>query len=262
MLRRCYTCVVSDGILNRDLDSYLESYNSLPFEFYQENFRRNAVLTILESADFSVATEIGCGRSSIFEYWSPSERAQTIEPIQQLLKEASLKILEPTKWSGFNLKAEDAQTRSELIKSDVTILSSILHEVENPARLLREAASLTKTGGLLVIVVTNKFSLHRIIGVELGLQKSLDQKTCTEIKMQQSHGAYSTNQLRIEVENSGLKLLKIETIFPKLFSHRQMQEFLEDSTIDLNFLNCMERLSNFLPGLGSEILAIAEAASD
>jgi hypothetical protein len=246
----------------RNLREYLDSYNSLPFEIHQESFRRKALLKFLNSEDCNVATEIGCGRASIFEFWTPTAKSQTIEPIGVLLDHAKEKLQNPGIWRGFNARAEDMALSNELEKSDITILSSILHEVEDPIELLSASIALTRPGGLLAVIVTNQNSLHRILGVQLGFQDSLNQKTSTEIEMQQSHGAYSISELADELQQIGLRVLTIKTFFPKLFSHRQMSDFLESSYISLDFLQSMEALSDSLPGLGSEILAIAQVPND
>lgn len=246
-----------DGSFERDLGSYLDSYNSLPFEIHQEFFRRNALLELLASIDFGVATEIGCGRSSIFEFWSPKLKSQTVEPIGLLLDEAKARIRRPEIWTGYCARAEEVSYENTLIESDITIMSSILHEVEDPSRLLNAAIKFTKPGGILVVIVTNKESLHRILGVHLGFQAGLNQKTLTEIRMQQAHGAYSISELTKELLEHGLEVINIKTFFPKLFSHVQMQEFLDESLITFEFLKSMEALSDSLPGLGSEILAVS-----
>jgi len=246
----------------RDLAAYLESYKSLPFEIYQESFRRIALLKFLISKEFGVATEIGCGRSSIFESWSPKIKSQTIEPIGLLLDEAKVRIQSPDMWTGYCARAEDVSNNHELTKSDITIMSSILHEVENPSQMLIAAIALTKPGGLLAVIVTNKDSLHRILGVRLGYQAELNQKTSTEIRMQQAHGAYSMTELTEELQNHGLNIIKSETFFPKLFSHKQMQDFLDNSLISFEFLKSMQALSDSLPGLGSEILAVSQVPID
>ncbi len=253
---------MTNGAFKRDLGTYLESYQALPFEIHQEHFRRNALLKLLTSKDFGIATEIGCGRSSIFESWSPEIKSQTVEPIGLLLDEAKVRIQRPEIWEGYCARAEEVSDKNALIKSDITILSSILHEVEDPSQLLNAAIGLTRPGGILAVIVTNKESLHRTLGVRLGFQAELNQKTLTEIRMQQAHGAYSIAELTEELKEHGLEVIKTETFFPKLFSHVQMQRFLDESLITLEFLKSMEALSDSLPGLGSEILAVSRVPID
>jgi hypothetical protein len=241
----------------RDLDLYLDSYNSLPFEDIQEVYRRKSLIKFLEEKSFDIATEIGCGRTSLFEFWHPAELAQTIEPISNLVENAKKSISPDINWIGINARAEDAMENHKIEQADVTILSSILHEVENPSELLNTAKLLTKKGGQIFIIVTNKNSLHRILGVHLGVLGSLDAKTSTEILMQQSHGAYSETELHKEVKDAGLRLLSMHSLFPKLFSHNQMSKLIKTQVISIDFLDTLESLSDYLPGLGSELLAIA-----
>jgi ubiquinone/menaquinone biosynthesis C-methylase UbiE len=250
------------GASERNLGEYLESYNSLPFEIYQETFRRNALIEFLNSEKFGVATEIGCGRASIFEFWTPLRKSQTVEPISAFLDQAKNRVKQPEIWIGLHARAEDVSPIKDLEKSDVTILSSILHEVEDSSKFLKACIEITKPGGVVVVIVTNKDSIHRILGVRLGYQESLNHKTSTEIQMQQSHGAYSMNELTDELNRNGLNVISISSFFPKLFSHQQMSDFLKNSIISLDFLESMDALSNSLPGLGSEIIAVARVPND
>jgi 2-polyprenyl-3-methyl-5-hydroxy-6-metoxy-1,4-benzoquinol methylase len=185
-----------------------------------------------------------------------------VEPIGLLLSEAKVRIQRPEIWEGYCARAEEVSYENTLAKSDITIMSSILHEVEDPSQLLNAAIGLTKPGGILAVIVTNKESIHRILGVHLGFQMELNQKTATEIHMQQAHGAYSITELTTELQDRGLEVIKVETFFPKMFSHMQMQRFLDESLITFEFLESMEALSDSLPGLGSEILAVSRVPID
>ena len=245
----------------RNLERYLDTYTELPFEVIQEHFRRRALIDFLDSSRFSSVTEIGCGRSSLFEHWRPVELAQTIEPIPSLLNLVREKLaLEPV-WVGFESRVEEATKIEELKLADLVVVSSILHEVENPKEFLLSIKEITKPGGLIVIIVTNKKSLHRILGVQLGLLTSLDEKTQTEIHMQQSHGAYSCEELKDEIEGADLDLIEIHSIFPKLFSHRQMSDLLEREILTHEFLEVMDNLSPELQEFGSELFAVARRKS-
>ncbi len=249
---------MSDNWIKRNLEQYLESYESLPFEVIQEHFRRKSLIEFLLLSNFSTATEIGCGRSSLFEHWLPSGRAQTLEPISALLDEAKTKMVGNSIWFGFESRVEDALKLDTLQLSDVTIVSSLLHEVEDPKKLLASVTAITNPGGLIVVIVTNKHSLHRILGVHLGLLTSLDEKTNTEIHMQQSRGAYSRNELVDEIVSANLEVIQVKTIFPKLFSHRQMSDLLEKKVISSEFLETMDALAPELQDFGSELFVVAK----
>jgi ubiquinone/menaquinone biosynthesis C-methylase UbiE len=242
----------------RDLKNYFSSYEGLPFEKHQEEFRRRALIKKLSEYNFQTASEIGCGRNSLFEFWQPAHLAQTIEPIPEFLNMAESSLeKKKVNWRAFLGRAEDFHNFSNLQLSDITILSSILHEVENPQEFLSSCMKITLPGGYLVVIVTNKHSIHRLLGVHYGFQESTNSKTQTEIEMQQSHGAYSMNELRDEMELAGLEVISMETIFPKLFPHSQMATLIASGVITEDFLKSMEDLAFWLPEIGSEILAVA-----
>jgi len=253
---------VSDIGSKRDLEKYLETYESLPFEVIQEHFRRKSLIEFLARSTFRIATEIGCGRSSLYEHWLPSERAQTFEPIPTLLNDTKEKMFGNSIWSGFESRVEDAFNLEGLHPSDVTIVSSLLHEVEDPQKLLSSIKEITSPGGMIIVIVTNKYSLHRILGVHLGLLSSLDEKTKTEFHLQQSHGAYSREELVDEIESADLEVIEVKTIFPKLFSHRQMSDLLERTVISFEFLETMSALAPELSEFGSELFVVARRKDD
>ena len=248
---------MSDNESKRNLEQYLKTYESLPFEVIQEHFRRKSLIEFLILSNFNTATEIGCGRTSLFEHWLPSRRAQTLEPIPALLEEAKTKLAGNSIWFGFEARVEEALDLETLQLSDVTIVSSLLHEVEEPKKLLASVKAITNPGGLIIIIVTNKHSLHRILGVHLGLLASLDEKTITEIHMQQSHGAYSRDELVDEIESADMEVILVKTIFPKLFSHHQMSDLLERKVISPEFLETMDALAPELREFGSELFVVA-----
>ena len=225
-------------------------------------YRRRSLIDFLLKDDYPIATEIGCGRSSLFEFWSPAQLAQTIEPLAPLLDNVTGKTLPGVEWHGFQCRAEEAAANPLIIKSDLTILSGILHEVENPQELLRSIRDITKPDGLIIVIVTNKLSLHRILGVHRGILQSLDSKTETEIKMQQRHGAYSREELSVELKDAKLELIQISSLFPKLFAHEQMNQLLESKQISMEFLDVMEGLSSELTEFGSELFAVARRPID
>jgi SAM-dependent methyltransferase len=247
---------------DRDLSAYLDSYKDLPFEAIQELYRRRYLIDFLDKGEYQIATEIGCGRASLFEFWSPKQLSQTIEPLAPLLDRVKGKTLPGVVWHGFNCRAEVAATNPLIAKADLTILSGILHEVENPQELLSSMRKITKPNGLMIVIVTNKLSLHRILGVHRGILQSLDSKTHTEIKMQQRHGAYSHEELSTELTRAKLELIEIRSIFPKLFAHEQMSRLLESKQISMEFLDVMQGLSSELNEFGSELFAIARRPID
>jgi SAM-dependent methyltransferase len=245
---------MSNSVPQRDLGNYLNAYKALPFEEVQESLRRSWVANWLESSSPSSIAEVGCGRESIFQTYFPAERSVIIEPIQEFLDLAMAKIVVSKAIQTHCTTLEEYSVRSEAEQFDVTLLSSILHEVDNPALFLKSAAQITRPGGSIIIVVTNKLSIHRILGVHMGLLRDLNEKTQTELQMQQSTGAFSAEELKDLAGSLGLSVKRHLSFAPKLFSHAQMQELIDRGVIDSSFPASMDRLSGHLPLFGSELL--------
>ncbi len=244
----------------RNLSDYYKDYLNLPFEPHQEKFRKNNILRFL---DFNVdvsAIEIGCGRESIFSLWSPKGNGQIVEPVKFFidLAMAGIDSQESHNIEAFEGNLNDFINSSNETLFDVTILSSILHEIEHTDLFLSQAKSITKPGGKIIIVVPNKLSVHRILGVQLGYQGSLDSKTETEIQMQQLTGALSFEELQNQIFRNGLILESMESFFVKLFPHKIMQQLMDRNILNEDLLDIFDQLSQYLPGLGSEIIAVAK----
>lgn len=246
--------------IERILSDYFNDYLDLPFEPFQEYFRKLHIVEVLSNTSHQSAVEIGCGRQSIFSVWQPSGNALIIEPIDSFLKfaVAELEKLGISKVNVFRGTLDDYVKSTNQLRYDVTLLSSILHEISNSDQFLSQAKEITKPGGTIIIVVPNKQSVHRILGVELGFQDSIDSQTETEKIMQQVSGAFSFTELENKILQAGLILEKMESFFIKMFPHKTMQLMLDNSTIREADLKIFDDLSDYLPGLGSEILAVAK----
>jgi SAM-dependent methyltransferase len=239
--------------VKRDLDKYHKDYNDLPFEPYQEIFRRRNLIRSLSGIDAELILEIGCGRESLFSEYEPPQRAIVVEPISELLRQAKSGVSNPkVEFFGGLLSDFASSEKREMV--DVAIASSILHEMKNPQLFLSDCMSVLRPGGLLIVIVTNINSIHRILGVAAGLQKNINSPTSTEKLMQQLKGAYSSETLSDELRIAGFKVESCNSIFPKILPHALMQKALDESLINFEFLEKMDSLMPLLSDFGSELL--------
>jgi ubiquinone/menaquinone biosynthesis C-methylase UbiE len=251
---------MEDQPKERILGNYFNDYLDLPFEPFQEYFRKLHIVQVLSKSSHLSAVEIGCGRQSIFSVWQPGGSALIIEPIDSFLKFAA-DALEKQQIHNVNFfkgTLDDYVKSNQESSYDVTFLSSILHEISDSDHFLSQAKKITKLGGKIIIVVPNKQSVHRILGVELGFQDSINSKTETEKMMQQVSGAFSFDELEKKILQAGLIVEKMESFFVKIFPHKTMQLLIDNLIISETDLRIFDRLSDYLPGLGSEILAVAK----
>jgi SAM-dependent methyltransferase len=237
----------------RDLIKYHSDYKELPFEPYQEIFRRRNLIRNLSGINAEVILEVGCGRKSLFSEYEPPRDAIVVEPISELLALAKNGVTNPNV-EFFNGLLSDFVSIQDIETVDVVIASSLLHEVGDPQAFLADCMQVLKPGGLFIAIVTNRNSIHRILGVAAGLQDNLNAPTTTEKLMQQLKGAYSSETLSLELESAGFKVESCHSIFPKILPHALMQRALEEEVINFDFLERMDALMPFLSDFGSELL--------
>jgi SAM-dependent methyltransferase len=237
----------------RDLSKYHTDYNALPFEPYQEVFRRRNLIRSLANVNAEVFLEIGCGRNSLFSEYDPPKSAIVVEPINDLLEIAKEGVRNP-KVSFFNGLLSEFVSQSKSESVDVAVASSLLHEMADPQSFLSDCMDVLKPGGLFIAIVTNRNSIHRILGVAAGLQSSIESTTSTEKLMQQLKGAYSSESLTKELELAGFRVETCHSIFPKILPHALMQQAMDEGIIGFDFLEKMDALMPLLSDFGSELL--------
>jgi 2-polyprenyl-3-methyl-5-hydroxy-6-metoxy-1,4-benzoquinol methylase len=156
------------------------------------------------------------------------------------------------------IRQEINDKRAEFIKSffeefktsekfDFILLGHVLEHVHNPITVLKVAKACLKRNGVMLIDVPNARSIHRQIGVLMGLIKS--EYTLNEADFSIGHQrVYDLKKLRKDVEKAGLKVYKEGGLFLKPFSNQQMQEFL-----NVKGIKAFNELGKRYPDLAAEI---------
>lgn len=132
------------------------------------------------------------------------------------------------------------------------ICASLLHEVDQPNKLLQAISYCCSESTMIHICVPNANSLHRILGYEMNIIEDLYAKTEKAKLFQQNH-VYDMKQLIDIVTENGLQVIEKGSFFVKPFSHEQMLKMLENEIIDEKALDALYRMGKYLPDFGSEI---------
>lgn len=135
---------------------------------------------------------------------------------------------------------------------DLIVCSSLLHEVEQPKKLINAITQICNDGTVVHINVPNANSMHRLLGVSMGLIHEVHDKTENNILMQQNV-VFDKHSLRQIVEDNGLHVIEEGGIFIKPFSHSQMQSIYEKGIIDERVLDGLYDLAKYMPEYASEI---------
>lgn len=234
----------------RNLESYTGDYLDLPFERIQELYRRRAIIEYINHNLQNKILEVGCGLNPIFTSLDETYHVTVVEPSKTLFDLALIKSKDYKNSTVINATVEEIDFIDEF---DLIIVSSILHEVIDKSKFMKKILSLSGKGTDIYINVPNAKSFHRLLAVSMGLIKDEDEISETQIKMQQISKPFTIESLKDFIERSGFVVTNYGTIFVKPFTHIQMQNLCDNLFINEQVLDGLNKLTRFLPDLGSEI---------
>lgn len=151
------------------------------------------------------------------------------------------------KIKGHVSMVENYQTQD---KYDTIILAHVLEHVQNPNLTLKHLSTLLKPQGRIIIIVPNANSLHRFVGVKMGMIKKTTELNDADRSVNHRR-VYTTKSLEKDIQNSGLSLTKIGGIFLKPLSNKQIEDQWNDNLIEGYY-----QLGKDFPEISSELFAV------
>ncbi len=202
----------------KQLDEIARGYDpSNPSEQFDYWLKRLQVETVADRIHGGSAIELGCATGELTALLAPLFRRYTVvegsaHNIGAAQQRCPSVEFVHSLWEDFR-PTDGAVT-------DAILFNAVEH-VERPIELLRLVASWLEPGGLVHIVVPNGQSLHRLIGVEMGLQP--DPLSLTAGDLAQGHVRnYTLDGIRADVVSAGLRVVEWRGIFLKVLANRQM----------------------------------------
>lgn len=239
----------------RDLDDYQEKYVSEPGEAFQVKYRRKHVLSIMRNYSHRHILEIGCGLEPLFSFMSDYETMTIVEPAHQFFNNARQLAVDTDKTISCieGYFEECTNVLSELDYSfDYVVISSLLHELENPDALMEGLCSIAKDNTTIHVNVPNAYSLHRIIARGMGLINDVHELSQQQKNMQRQR-VYDMDSLCEYVTSMGFDVVDKGSFIPKFLTGTQMDQMLLNNIISEDFFEGLDGLSEYIPGYGSEI---------
>ncbi len=239
----------------RDINNYVKNYVKEPFEETMVQIRKRKVLSQINRYPHNTILEIGCGMSPLFLDIRDYSEMIVVEPGEGFAKNAEMlarnsdgnvSIIE-----GF-LEDQVDRIKELGFEFDFIVLSGVLHELDDPLRMLQSIYSLCGTNSIVHINVPNARSLHRLIAKEMGLIEDIHDKSEQMIK-QERRRTYDADLLKADVESAGFSIIDSGSYFLKPLTHLQMQNCLDEGIIDEKVLMGFERVMKYLPQYGAEI---------
>lgn len=245
---------------SRDHEAYLREFNTLPFERIMEKFRLRKIHEIaLEDflSDTKRVLEVGPGYTSLSsDLWIDSHWT-LLEPSQELFIYNLKKFQNSQNIQIHNCSIEDYLDTCEASSFDMVMLSSVLHELNDPINILTGISNILSENGKVLIVVPNNQSVHRQFGVVLGKLEDTNSQTETEKLMQQKTN-YSISSLQELILKVGFKVVYVSTSFVKPNTHKRMQEWLDQEILSNQDLDYLYDLSFAFHPFNAEIYMVIE----
>ena len=236
----------------RDLKDYQTSYEQLPFENTQIKFRKRKILETLNHYQPKSVLEIGCGLAPFFNDYLDYDVFTVVEPCEQFYEHAEAQAANKSNVKVVRGILEDNIENLQQQPYDVILLTSLLHELADPAALLASVAKLCSEKTIVHVNVPNAKSFHRLLALEMGLIDSIYEKSNTQKKMQQSH-TFDLEQLTQLVTSVKFDVVEQGSFFVKPFTHSQMAQLQQIGVASDLLLDGLYKLSHYFPEYGSEI---------
>lgn len=240
-----------------DLDNYtteyLKHYKDRSFELYLIAARRRQVLKSVERYPHDRILEVGCGVEPLFLHIDNFKMYTVVEPSAEFAERARQQAAERDSITVLQEHLEDAA--SKLLQGeafDFIILSSLLHEVPDPHGLLSAVHLLCGPSTTLHINVSNVYSFHRLLALEMGLVQTISQPSEMEIRFQR-HTRFDRQSFTKIVEEHDFRVLAFGTYLIKPFTNDQIDAMLKRGIIDGAVIEGLEGMTKYLPEMGCEM---------
>ncbi len=209
--------------MNEQLNEIARSYHQkgLPdmhIEKLCQEYEINWLLSTIGASSLNIL-DLGFGDGINFEPLAKYHNLTLVEGSDALAKNARLRSVE----LGLDVKVHCglfeefySETRFDLI-----VASHVLEHVDQPINLLTHLEQFLKPGGRLIGIVPNSESLHRRLGVAMGLHHKLDDLSERD-KLVGHQRVYNLTELKNDLNNGGFAIIEHRGFFAKLLANHQM----------------------------------------
>lgn len=117
---------------------------------------------------------------------------------------------------------------------DTIVLAHILEHIDTPQTTLTQAKKYLKPGGVVIIDVPNGDSLHRQVGVKMGLLKERIELNEADLSIGHKR-VYVPSTFKEEIEAAGFKIQTFGGMFIKVLSNSQTEKVFDEKQLEALF---------------------------
>lgn len=225
------------------LDDYLKAYTSFNDWLIERRYQYLARYFCGKSC-LEMGSAEGQGTKHLLEHF----KELTVVDGSRKALERIRKELNSPKLSLVHAYFEDMEFTE---KFDTIIMGHVLEHVDSPLKVLRQAKKYLHSNGVMIIDVPNGNSLHRQIGVKMGLLK--EKTDLNEADLSIGHQrVYTPETFKQEILKSGLIIQRFGGMFIKVLSNAQTEKILNEEQREAFFLVGTDN-----PDIAAEIYAVA-----
>lgn len=205
------------------------------------------------SREFSGTTclELGCadggGTAILLEHF---DRVVAVDGSEKMINELKKYIISP-KLEVVHSLFEDLELAETF---DTIVMAHVLEHTEDPVALLKVAQKFDRKGTRFIINVPNAHSIHRQLGVIMGMIDTEYSLNPSDIAIGHQR-VYDRAALAKDVERAGLRVVKSGGLFYKPLSNAQMEKIFQDTP---ELIGAFSKLGERYPDQAAEIFAVAE----
>lgn len=203
---------------------WLEEENK--FEHYIEKARREVILKTIGKYKPKTILDVGPGPNPICFYASGFDRISIVEPDNLFFNRISSLVHQNgiEKVFKHNCTLEEAKIK---FKYDMIVISSVFHEIENIDKFMDKIIKLCHEDTIIHINVPNPKSIHKMLGVEMGLIKRYNEISGIGKKLLRVR-ELSEKELAFYLYEKGFRILEINTYLFKPFPSNIMSKIITD----------------------------------
>lgn len=134
---------------------------------------------------------------------------------------------------------------------DNIILGHVLEHVKNPVKILKLASSWLSSEGQIICAVPNANSVHRQVGVLMGLLEAENQLHAGDVRIGHRR-VYDMYSLKKDFTDAGLKIIQSGGYWLKPISNAQIE-----ASWDADMVSAFLRLGEKYPDIAANIYVVA-----
>lgn len=249
--------------MSKSIDAYWDTYKSLyGFESVLKIYRARKILEVMNRYSPKTVLEIGCGYEPSFVDYPEFTQFVAVEPGENAFEHVSSISQSDNRVVALKGRFEEVYGTIPATTFDMVILPGVLHELENVQEVLETISKVSNSNTIFYVNVPNASSMHRLLGLEMGIINAPDQKTSRNVVLEQNK-VYSSLTVLEELRAAWphMTVLESGTFFLKPFTHEQMEAMASDGHLNKEIFEGLYKISHSFPDHGCELFVVGKIAT-